>query len=171
MGIAHHGELTDILFKEGKLDKIKRYLRKVRKAGLAVGVSTHIPEVVDYVESEGWDVDFFMTCVYERHRTREELKELLGYVPVPLNEVYLEEDPPRMFKAMRNTSKPCLAFKILAAGRLCDKQETVEEAFRETFAQIKPNDAVLVGIYPKYEKQVKLNADYVRRFSELSEQP
>ena len=140
----------------------------VRDAGLLVGVSTHIPDVVDYVESKDWDVDFYMTCVYERHRTREELKALLGYVPVPVREVYLEEDPPRMWKVMRQTTKPCLAFKILAAGRLCDRQETVERAFETTFRNIKASDAVIVGMYPEYEDQVRLNADYVRKFSRLS---
>ena len=34
--------------------------------------------------------------------------------------------------------------KILAAGRLCDKPEWVEAAFKSTFEQIKANDAVIV---------------------------
>jgi hypothetical protein len=89
---------------------------------------------------------------------------LLGYVPIPIPEVYLEEDPPRMWKAMRQTPRPCLAFKILAAGRVCEKQETVERAFAETFAHIKPNDAVIVGMYPEFEDQVHLNAEYVRKY-------
>jgi len=171
IAIAHHGEVTDRLFKSGQIDSMRDFLRKARDAGVMVGVSTHIPAVVDWVESKGWDVDFYMTCAYERHRTREELKALLGHVPIPVREVYLEEDPPRMFRTMRQTSKPCLAFKILAAGRLCDRQETVERAFRETFRQIKPGDAVIVGMYPEYEDQVKINAGYVRRFSDLSAQP
>jgi hypothetical protein len=109
-----------------------------------------------------------MCCVYERHRTREELLALLGHVPIPVKEVYLESDPPRMYAAMRAASVPCLAFKILAAGRLCDRQEWVEQAFESAFRQIKPNDAVIVGMYPEYEDQVTLNATYVRRFSALS---
>lgn len=168
MAIAHHGEVTDTMFKSGQIDRMKDFLAIVRDAGLLVGVSTHIPDVVDYVESKGWDVDFYMTCVYERHRTREEIKALLGYVPVPVREVYLEEDPPRMWKVMRQTTKSCLAFKILAAGRLCDRQETVERAFETTFRHIKANDAVIVGMYPEYEDQVRINADYVRKFSGLS---
>jgi hypothetical protein len=83
-----------------------------------------------------------------------------------VREVYLEEDPPRMFRAMRQTARPCLAFKILAAGRLCDHPDTVEKAFRDTFAQIKPNDAVIVGMYPEYEDQIAINADFVRRFGQ-----
>ena len=168
IGIAHHGEVTDRLWKAGQIDAVREYCAKIRDAGVLVGVSTHMPVVVDHIVSKGWDVDFLMCCVYERHRTREELMALLGDVPIPLPEVYLEGDPPRMFEAMRQTDKPCLAYKILAAGRLCDKPEWVEAAFQDTFRQIKPNDAVIVGMYPEYEDQPTINAEYVRRFGGLS---
>jgi hypothetical protein len=168
IGLAHHGEVTDRLWKEGQIDRVREYCKQIRDAGVMVGISTHMPVVVDHVISGGWDVDFFMCCVYERHRTREELEDLLGDVPIPLREVYLEGDPPRMFRVMRQTEKPCLAFKILAAGRLCDRQEWVEQAFESTFRQIKPNDAVIVGMYPEYEDQPAIDAEYVRRFSDLS---
>ncbi len=168
IGIAHHGEVTDSLWKSGKIKAVREYCQKIRDAGVMVGVSTHIPAVLDYVVTKGWDVDFFMCCVYERHRTREELKALLGDVPIPLREVYLEGDPPRMFEAMQQTDKPCLAFKILAAGRLCDRPEWVEQAFESTFRQIKYNDAVIVGMYPEYEDQPAINAEYVRRFGTSS---
>ena len=124
--------------------------------------------IIEYVEERGWDIDFYMACAYERHRTRKELLELLGHVPIPLREVYLESDPPRMFEAIRQTAKPCLVFKILAAGRLCDAPEQVEEAFRSTFAGLKPNDAVIVGMYPQYSDQVGHNAELTRKYSRLS---
>ncbi len=168
IGIAHHGEYTDRLFKAGKLDSIHDYLKRVRDAGLMVGVSTHMPVVVDAIEDKGWDVDFYMTCVYERHRSAAELEKLLGQAPIPAGEVYLPKDPPRMFKAMRRTRKPCLAFKILAAGRLSERKAWVEQAFRETFESIKPDDAVIVGIYDRYSDQPAENAEYTSRFSSLS---
>lgn len=168
IGIAHHGERTDGLFKAGQLDKIHDYLKRVRDAGLMVGVSTHMPAVVETVESKGWDVDFYMTCVYERHRSAAALEKLLGQVPLPVGEVYLQQDPPRMFKVMRQTRRPCLAFKILAAGRLSERKKWVEKAFRETFQSIKANDAVIIGIYDRYSDQALENAEYTRRFSSLS---
>jgi hypothetical protein len=167
-GIAHHGEVTDRLFKAGQLDTIHDYLKRARDAGLMVGVSTHMPAVIDAIESKGWDVDFYMACVYERHRSAADLEKLLGQVPIPVGEVYLSQDPPRMFKAMRQTRRPCLAFKILAAGRLSDRKPWVEQAFRQTFESIKPNDAVIVGIYDRYSDQPAENAAYVRQFSPLS---
>lgn len=167
---AYHGEVTDGLFKSGTLENARDFLRKVRDHGMLAGVSTHMPDVVDYIETKGWDVDFYMTCVYERHRSKEELRSLLnGHVPLSPGEVYLEEDPPRMRHVMNQTQKPCLAFKILAAGRVCDQQELVEEAFKETISNIKDNDAVIVGMYPEYEDQVALNAGYVRKYSAVGE--
>jgi len=167
-GIAHHGEVTDNLFKAGKLDQVHEFIKRVRDAGMMAGVSTHMPAVVDAVESKGWEVDFYMTCVYERNRSAEELQKLLGHVPLPVREVYLEDDPPRMFKMIRQARRTCLAFKILAAGRLCESQQRVEQAFRETFAAIKPTDAVIVGIYDRYTNQCAENAGFTRRFGVAS---
>jgi len=164
LGMAHHGEMTDQLFKRGELDQIHDFLKQVRDAGLMVGVSTHMPAVVDAIESKGWDVDFYMCCVYERHRSAKELEKLLGHVPIPVGEVYLQDDPPRMFQVMRQTKRPCLAFKVLAAGRLAERREQVENAFKQTFASIKPNDGVIIGIYDKFSDQPAEDAEYTRRF-------
>jgi hypothetical protein len=169
IGVAHHGETTDVFWRRGEIDRVREYCRKVRDTGAMVGVSTHIPAVVEHIAAADWDVDFFMCCVYERHRSRDELRARLGDVPLPAGEVYLEGDPPRMYAAMRATDKPCLAFKILAAGRLCDRQEWVAQAFESAFRQMKATDAAIVGMYPEYEDQVDINTGYVRRFSSLSQ--
>jgi hypothetical protein len=168
VAIAHHGEVTDQMFKRGELDRAHDFLKRIRDAGLVVGVSTHMPDVVDAVESKGWDIDFYMTCVYERHRSKEDLERLLGQAPIPVGEVYLPNDPPRMFRAIQQTRRTCLAFKILAAGRLSDRSHWVENAFQQTFAAIKPGDGVIVGIYDRYSDQPEENAQYARRFSQLS---
>ncbi len=86
-------------------------------------------------------------------------------MPIPVREVYLKEDPPSMFKAIRATTRPCLAFKILAVGRVCDNKGGVEQAFREAFQGIKPADGVIVGIYDRYSDQPLEDAELVRRFS------
>jgi len=82
LGIAYYGERTDHLFKAGQLDKIQDYLKCVRDAGMMVGVSTHMPAVIEAIEDKGWDVDFYMTCIYERHRSAAELEKLLGQAPI-----------------------------------------------------------------------------------------
>jgi hypothetical protein len=162
--IAHHGETTDRMFKSGQIDQMHDYLKRVRDAGLVVGVSTHMPDVVDTVESKGWDIDYYMTCAYERHRSQQALEKLLGQAPIPVGEVYLPNDPPRMFEAVRQTKRTCLAFKILAAGRLSDRRGWVEQAFRQTLDAIKPSDGIIIGIYDRYTDQPAENAALVRRF-------
>jgi hypothetical protein len=170
IGIAHHGEASDKLYKTGALDSMQDYLKRVRDAGLLVGVSTHMPVVVDVVESKGWDIDYYMTCLYERHRSIADLEKLLGQAPIPAGEVYLPMDPPRMFKVIQQIRRPCLAFKILAAGRLSERAEWVDRAFRDTFAAIKSGDAVIVGMYDRYSDQPAQNAALVRRYG-ASAQP
>ena len=102
---------------QGKMDQVQEYTKKLRQAGVRVGIGTHKPEVVEYAEERGWDVDFYLLCAYNRTRTPEEIRKLLGVLPVPANEVYLETDPPRAYEVARKTSKTCFLFKILAAGR------------------------------------------------------
>jgi hypothetical protein len=164
IGIAHHGEFTDRMFKQGQIDELQDTLKRFRDTGMLVGVSTHMPAVVDTIESRGWDLDYYMTCVYERHRTKAELEKLLGQAPLNVGEVYLPLDPPRMYKMIRQTRRPCLAFKILAAGRLSERKEWVEQAFRDTFAAIKPTDAIIVGMYDRFSDQPAENAEFARRF-------
>ena len=83
MALYHHGERTDVLFREGKMDQVQEYTKKLRQAGVRVGIGTHKPEVVEYVEERGWDVDFYMLCAYNRTRTPEEFRKLLGVLPLP----------------------------------------------------------------------------------------
>ena len=75
------------------------------------------------------------------------------------NEVYLQDDPPRMYKIFQQTKKPCVAFKILAAGRV----SSPEAAFKRAFQSIKPTDAVCVGMFPRIKDEVKENTEIVRR--------
>lgn len=164
LGLAHHGEVTDVCFREHKMDTVREFTKRVRQTGVMVGVSTHKPEVIEYIEEQGWDVDYFMACAYHRTRTPEEFKTLLGgELPTPANEIYLERDPERMCAAVRKTSKTCLLFKILAAGRRTNSAKQVDEAFRFAFANIKPQDCVIVGMFPRYIDEVKENADRTRR--------
>ena len=48
----------------------------VRDLGVLVGVGTHKPEVIELVEEQGWDVDFYAGCVYNRTRTEEDGSQL-----------------------------------------------------------------------------------------------
>jgi hypothetical protein len=157
-----HGERTDVLFRNGKMDQALEYTKKLRQTGVRVGIGTHKPEVVEYVEEHGWDVDFYMLCAYNRTRTPEEFRKMLGVLPLPASDVYLESDPLRAYAVAKKTSKTCFLFKILAAGRL-KSQDEVDKAFKDAFDNIKPQDCVVVGMFPRFRDEVKENCDRVRR--------
>jgi hypothetical protein len=158
--IYHHGENTDRFFQDGEMDQAREWCKKARDMGVMVGVGSHKPEAIALVEEQGWDVDFYMCCVYNRTRTEDERRHLLGGEN-PIGELYLVDDPPRMYKVIRQTKKPCIAFKILGAGRV----PNVEAAFKQAFESIKPNDVVCVGMFPKLRDQVRENATIVHRLT------
>ncbi len=163
LAMYHHGEMTDRAFRDGSKEDVREYCRRLRQLGVLVGVGTHQPEVIETVEEEGWDVDFYAGCVYNRTRTEEEFREMLnGELPLPPTDVYLESDPPRMYKVLRQTDKPCFAFKILAAGRV-ESPTDVDEAYRTAFENLKPIDGVFVGMFPRIKDEVRDNAERVHR--------
>ena len=57
-----------------------------------------------------------------------------------------------MYQVMRQTRKPCFAFKILAAGRIGHSGE--HHAFRQAFASIKPIDGI-DGMFPRTKDEVR----------------
>jgi hypothetical protein len=158
--IVHHGGVTDERFRAGQMQRVRDYLAAIRDSGVLVGLSTHLPEVVEYVEERDWDVDFFMTSFYQFGRSSEDLRKMLG--ELPLGYTFLEGDPARMCRVVRQARKTCLAFKILAAGRLADSPEARTQAFRFAFQNIKPQDAVIVGMYPRFKDEIQENAETVR---------
>lgn len=155
--IYHHGCVTDDLYQAGEFAELERRLGVIRRTGYPAGLCTHMPEVVEYAETHHWDVDFYMCCVY--NISRPELKER-SQREGNEDALFDESDVPLMYRMIRQVEKPCLAFKILGATRRCASQETVQAAFDEAYASIKPGDAVVVGMYPRYLDQVALNAQY-----------
>ena len=70
-----------------------------------------------------------------------------------------------MYSFIRSTSKPCLAFKILGAGRQCATPDSVRAAFKRALDGIKPTDAVIVGMFPRDSDQIAQNAAIVRELA------
>jgi hypothetical protein len=162
LAIYHHGEYTDREYHKGSLASVKEWCKRARQTGAKVGVGSHNPEVLAQVEHEGWDVDFYAGCVYNRTRTAEEWKKLLGGELLEMQgDTYVQSDPPRMYKFMRQTGKPCFAFKIMAAGRIDNRG--ADQAFRTAFESIKPIDGVFVGMFPRVRDEVRENAERVHR--------
>src|SRR5262249_6331569 len=146
---------------EKKFNVLGDLLKRIRDQGVLVGLSAHNPALIEVAEEKGWDIDYYMCCLYYLTRTREELDKLLGG-EAPLGEVYLASDPARMFKVIRGTRKTCLAYKVLAAGRRIDSAAQVRQCFETALSNIKPTDALIVGMYQQLSDQIGENASLVR---------
>lgn len=160
--IYHHGTQTDKFWREGRIDDCLDYLKCMRDCGVAVGLGTHQPEIVDHAQQRHWDVDFYVASFYNISRVPRESSVITGRKAYD-EEKYLAEDREAMCRVIRGVDKPVLAIKILAAGRNCDTQEHVREAFRYAYANIKPTDAVVVGLFPKYIAQAALDLAYAEQ--------
>lgn len=161
IGIAPHGALAEKLHRQGKLNLLKDLLKRIRDQGVLVGLSAHNPELLALANDQGWDVDYFMCCLYYLTRPKDEFRKLLGS-DLPLGEIYLPSDPPRMFKVIQSTKKPCLAYKVLAAGRRIGTPAEIRHAFKTSLENIKPTDALIVGMYQQFGDQVGANVTLVR---------
>jgi hypothetical protein len=163
LGIAHHGGVTDARFRAGKMEEVHDFVKKVHDGGCLAAVSSHSPVNIMKMEDAGWETDFYMTCFHYVTRTRDEMRKELGFVTI--GEPFIESDPDRMTAVIRQVDKPCLAFKILAAGRRCSSQGAVAAAFKYAFGNIKKTDAVIVGMYPRYQDEVALNVEHMRKYA------
>jgi len=160
IAVALRGIETDQLWREGKLEVVRDFVNYVHDAGFPAGVSAHHPTAIEALESKGWPVDFYMTCFYRVTRAPEDFRQEMGTVPV--GETYLAADPERMCRVIRQVTKPCLGFKILAAGRRCNSAEEVREAFAFAFQNVKPTDGVIVGMFPRFSDQIGENVRLVQ---------
>jgi hypothetical protein len=161
IGIAPHGSHAEKLHREKKIDVLSELLKRIRQTGVLVGLSAHNPDLIELAEEKGWDVDYYMCCLYYLTRPRAEYQKLLGH-DLPLGEIYLPKDPPRMFKTVQATRKPCLVYKVLAAGRRIDSKGEVRSAFETALKNIKPTDAMIVGMYQQFSDQVGENVALVQ---------
>jgi hypothetical protein len=156
IAIYHHGTATDALFLEGRFDELKKRLDAIRRTGKAVGLGTHNPKVIEYAQEHHWDVDFYLASVYNLSRVKRVSSAVTGKSNE--GEHFDDDDKPAMYRAIRAADKPCLAIKILAAGRKCGSRESVKSAFKDALTNIKETDAVIVGVFQKEKDQVYENA-------------
>jgi hypothetical protein len=179
---------ADEMWRRGEFGKVREFCKIVRDTGVLVAVNGHIPEAFMQMESEGWDVDYYMPGLYIFGRTKAEWEKLYQFAPdlAPLqvdeaptegdSEFYggqaawVRGDPAKMLKVIKQVKKPCLVFKLLASGNLMGNaqpqqaQATVEARFKYVFENIKSTDGVVVAMWNKYEDQYALNKEYVIKY-------
>ena len=167
IAMVHHGGVTDRLFREGKSAEVHDYVKRAKDAGVLAGVSAHNPDCIKQIAEEGWENDFFMNCFYYITRKPEEEAQMPPVVTVQVGDPFFASDPATMTAVMRQVDKPCLGFKILAAGRMGYHAHTVRDAFKFAFENIKPIDGVIVGMYPRFQDEISLNVEHVLKYGKV----
>ncbi len=166
IAFVHHGRVAYSLFRAGKSQIVRDYVKKVHDLGIMAGVSIQDPDDLKRIADEGWENEFFMTSFHNLSRPADEQRKLFGTVAV--GEPFFETDPPAMAAVMRQVTKPCLAYKILAAGRRSvsanSVQQAVEKGFKYAFANIKPTDGVIVGMFPVYRDELSESVALTRKY-------
>ncbi len=153
IAIYHHGGTTDKLYAAGQLHSLQDSLKRIRDLGCAVGLGTHDPHILKYCYAEGYDVDFYVCALYNHTQHRE---------------LYLPDDRDTAFAAIEAVPLPIIAIKVLAAGR-----NEPREAFQLALENIKPSDAMAVGMYTQFHPaQIRQNASTVTRLiRKLDDEP
>lgn len=157
LGMAPHGGgVGHRCLRENRLDLLQDILKRIRDTGVLVGLSVHDPRLLHIAEDEAWDLDYYMTGLYNLHGGQEKFTEKFGYAP--LGEIYAREDRDAMCAAIRRTDKPCIVFKVLAAGRTIGSPEQIRAEVKFALNHVKPIDPLLLGMYQQFGDQVGENA-------------
>jgi len=134
VGCFIHGGHVERLYQEGQLEQVRELLDCIRQAGMLAGLAAHFANLHREVLERGFNPDFHVVCFYN-----------CGSLHAGTGERFDPADPPQAVAVIQQIPQPCIAYKILAAGR-----NAPEEAFRYAYTHIKPTDAVVVGIYTRH---------------------
>ena len=157
IAIFHQGTHGDDLFEREQLETLRGNLKEMRRAGVPVGIATHVPEHIAVAENE-LKLDFYMTCLHNMRRENEGRvsSSISGLKNEPHKFVYEDREP--MLKMVRALDKPCIAFKIIGGGNYAFNRNDLKQCLIETYAGIKPNDLATIGTFQRDSDQLKENA-------------
>ncbi len=128
--IYFHGALVDDAYRRRDGGQILNWCEHARSRGIPVGVAGHSPEVHFWADSLN-TADFHAVCLFNcgsLHQGKGHKFKLCDMAPAA--------------GCIRRMQKPCIAYKIMGAGRIDPRM-----AFEYAFGQIKSSDVVNVGMY------------------------
>jgi hypothetical protein len=159
-GIYLHGTWVDNCWHAGRFEEVGELLKRLRDTGVAAGLGTHQPRVIEHVEERGWDLDFYMACLYNLSKGPKRVAATQGLDGS--SEEYLAADREAMCRTIRATKRPCLAFKLLAAGRNTRTKPELRAAFEYAYANIKPSDGAIIGVFQRDSDELAEDVAIVR---------
>jgi hypothetical protein len=133
-----HGGKMDFFLAQNDFAEVPTAIAQIRELGLPVGIAGHNPEVFRWAEANV-DVDYYMCAYYNPSRRDKNAEHVHGAA-----EIYAEKDREAMVATIAGLGKPVIHYKVFAAGR-----NDPREAFAYVAANLRPQDAVCIGVYPK----------------------
>jgi len=125
-----HGALVDDAYSRNDAEALQSWCEHARSAGIPAGVAGHAPEAHLWVDGLGI-ADFHAVCFFN-----------CGSLHDGKGDRFQLGDIPSAVECVRRIRKPCIAYKIMGAGRIDPRM-----AFEHAFASIKSSDVVNVGMH------------------------
>lgn len=142
-----HGGMVDDLYAARDEKTLRAWVEHARQHRIPVGVAGHAPETHFWVDSLNL-VDFHTVCFFN-----------CGSLHNGKGDKFRLADAFAAVECIRRLRKPCIGYKIMAAGRIDPVM-----AFEFAFENIKPGDVVNVGMHRgDKDGMVEENAAIVRR--------
>jgi len=141
-----HGGVVDRLYSEGDEATLRAWITYARRYDIPVGVAGHSPAAHYWVDGLNL-VDFHVVCFFN-----------CGSLHAGKGHKFRLADMPAAAECCRRIAKPCIAYKIMGAGRIDPTM-----AFEYAFENIKPTDVVNVGMHRgDKDNMVEENVQIVR---------
>jgi hypothetical protein len=126
----YHGGVADEIYGRRDEKMLRECVKHARKHKVPIGVAGHSPDTHFWVDSLGL-VDFHVVCFFN-----------CGSLHSGKGHKFKLADAFAATDCIRRLQKPCIGYKIMAAGRIDPAM-----AFEYAYQNIKPNDVVNVGMH------------------------
>ena len=135
-GCYLHGGETDDLHDANNADRLRKLIDEIKARGMVAGVAGHNPRTHLWAQDQNVPIDFHMLCFYNISGRRGKQTASDEF------EKFDDRDRQAALAVRKQLTRPCVAYKVLAAGR-----NDPEAGFRYAFENLRPADAINVGMY------------------------
>jgi len=149
-----HGGEVDRLYSQDNVDEIRKRVDLIKSLGLPAGAAAHEPRNLLDMQERGISTDFFLVCMYN-------LTGYRGNAGAEPKEEFNFSDRAIALAALKSLEKPCIAYKVMGAGRL-----SAEDGLADVARALRPTDGVLIGMFPPDRPDIV--SENVRRIWDLS---
>ena len=126
--LIHHASAEQLVNKNTQtIDRLPDYLAMIRKYGMIPGLSAHMPELVQYSDKNGYDVETYI-----------QIYNCMGFM--------MQLEIEGVHGVIWNAKKPVMTIKSMAAGRC-----TPFVGISFNYATLRPCDMVTLGAFSPSE--------------------